>query len=77
MFDLSILFASLLNGLTTGAAYANVSEAHTGTLTPGKWADFIIVDRDPFKTPPGALWKVKVEQTWVGGKRVWSRSGGA
>jgi predicted amidohydrolase YtcJ len=33
------------------------------------------VDRDLFKIPPSEIWKIKVEQTWVGGKRVYARSG--
>ena len=66
----ALTFPQALAAFTTGAAYANRSEAHTGTLTPGKWADFIIVDRDPAKIAPGDLWKVKVEQTWLAGKRV-------
>jgi len=42
-----------------------------GSLETGKWADFIVVDRDPFKIPPADLWKIKVEQTWVAGERVY------
>ncbi|WP_419815095.1 amidohydrolase [Glacieibacterium sp.] len=66
----ALTLTQALAAFTTGAAYASHSETHTGTLTPGKWADFIIVDRDPFKIAPGDLWKIKVEQTWVGGRRV-------
>jgi hypothetical protein len=57
---------------TTGAAHANRIDA--GALVPGKWGDFIIVDRDPFKVAPSDLAKVLVEETWVGGSRVFSRS---
>lgn len=58
---------------TTDAAFANHAEDKVGTLTPGKWADFIIVDRDPFAVAPGDVWKIGVEQTFVGGKRVFKR----
>jgi predicted amidohydrolase YtcJ len=37
-----------------------------------KWADSILVDRDLFKIPPAEIWKIKVEQTWVAGQRVYS-----
>ncbi|WP_235889157.1 amidohydrolase [Glacieibacterium frigidum] len=57
---------------TTGAAAANRS-VRTGTLVPGQWADFILVDADPFVLPADGLWKIGVEETWVGGKRVFKR----
>jgi predicted amidohydrolase YtcJ len=55
---------------TSWAAYANRAEKFSGTLEAGKWADFVIVDRDPFAIPPADLWKVKVQETWVGGSKV-------
>ncbi|MEY2884002.1 MAG: hypothetical protein RL490_1726, partial [Pseudomonadota bacterium] len=44
-----------------------------GTLTPGKWADFIIIDRDPFATPATTLWQTRVDETWLAGRRVFRR----
>ncbi|KPF79688.1 hypothetical protein IP88_01630 [alpha proteobacterium AAP81b] len=58
---------------TTGAAWAGHAETQVGRLEPGKWADFILVDRDPFAVAPGDLWKVEVRETWVAGKRVFRR----
>ena len=58
---------------TTGAAWADHAEDKVGTLTPGKWADFIIVDRDPFATPAATLWRTQVDETWLAGKRVFVR----
>ncbi|HEX8956903.1 MAG TPA: amidohydrolase [Burkholderiaceae bacterium] len=55
---------------TLDAAYAQHAEHTQGSLEAGKWADFIVIDRDLFKMAPVDIWKVKVEQTWVGGKRV-------
>ncbi|MEX2470283.1 MAG: amidohydrolase [Pseudohongiellaceae bacterium] len=55
---------------TVDAAYAGHQEDLLGTLEPGRKADFILVDRDPFAIAPSALWQVEVEQTWVGGRRV-------
>ncbi|MGI4877542.1 MAG: amidohydrolase [Janthinobacterium lividum] len=60
-----------LAAFTTGAAYAAHAETRVGTLTPGKWADFIIVDHDLFADDPATIWQTKVSQTWVGGKRVY------
>ncbi len=65
---------SLLQALkcyTIDAAYAAHQEKQLGSLEAGKWADFIVLDRDPFKTPAQQLHKIKVEQTWLAGKRVY------
>lgn len=42
----------------------------TGSLEVGKFADFIILDRNPFKIPAETVSKVKVLQTVVGGALV-------
>jgi predicted amidohydrolase YtcJ len=56
---------------TLDAAYAQHQERTIGSLEPGKWADFILIDRDLFHIPPADIWKIKVEQTWVAGERVY------
>jgi predicted amidohydrolase YtcJ len=60
-----------LRAFTLDAAFAQHHEALVGSLEPGKWADFILLDRDPFAIASSELWKIRVEQTWVGGRRVW------
>jgi predicted amidohydrolase YtcJ len=56
---------------TLDAAYAEHAERNRGSLEPGKWADFILIDRDPFRIPPAEISKVRVEQTWLAGERVY------
>jgi predicted amidohydrolase YtcJ len=56
---------------TLDAAYAEHEEKAIGSLEPGKWADFILIDRDLFNMPPAEIWKIKVEQTWLAGARVY------
>ncbi|WP_338844618.1 amidohydrolase [Massilia sp. W12] len=56
---------------TLNAAYAAHQEKEAGSLEPGKWADFIVLEQDIFQTPPQQLQQIKVLQTWVGGQRVW------
>jgi len=58
---------------TMDAAYAGFAEAKFGRLAPGQRADFIIVDRDPLLASPADLRATKVQQTWVGGEKVWVR----
>lgn len=60
-------------GFTTGAAYAGHAEDKVGTLTSGKWADFIIIDRDPFTIAPPQLWRTQVQETRLAGRRVYKR----
>ncbi|MFL6720762.1 MAG: amidohydrolase [Sphingomonas sp.] len=64
--------AQALSAFTRGAAYASFSEDRYGSLEPGKWADFILVDRDPTKVDPPALARTRVLETWIGGKKMWS-----
>ncbi|GGB16202.1 amidohydrolase [Sphingomonas metalli] len=58
---------------TQGGAYAAFAETVFGRLAPGQRADFIIVDRDPLAASPAELRQTKVEETWVGGEKVWER----
>ncbi len=65
-----------VRAFTLDAAFAAHEEDTLGTLEPGKWADFILVDQDIFKVDPGKVWNTKVLQTWVGGKSVYRGEGG-
>jgi predicted amidohydrolase YtcJ len=58
---------------TTGAAFASKAEDKIGSLEPGHYADFILVDRDPFRVDGKALRETRVLETWIGGARVWVR----
>jgi predicted amidohydrolase YtcJ len=67
-----ISFEQALAAFTSGAAYAGFAESKIGSLEPGKWADFILVDRDVGKVDAQALARTKVLETWVAGKKAWS-----
>ncbi|MCT9118212.1 amidohydrolase [Cupriavidus gilardii] len=58
---------------TLDAAYAQHQEKTLGSLEKGKWADFILVDRDLFKVAPPDIWKIQVLETWVAGERVYTK----
>ena len=73
-----VSFEQALAGFTRGAAYAGFAETRIGSLEPGKWADFILVDRDVSKVDAQALARTQVLETWVAGEKVWEHpaSGG-
>ena len=69
-----LTFDQALAAYTRGGAYAGFAEGKIGALEPGKWADFIFVDRDPTKVDPQSLARTQVLETWVAGTKVWERA---
>ncbi|WP_395616011.1 amidohydrolase [Sphingorhabdus sp.] len=63
-----------LAGFTTGAAYAAFAEGKFGSLTPGHYADFILIDVDPLLASPRELRNAVVQETWVGGRPVYKNA---
>ncbi|XQW86133.1 amidohydrolase [Thalassotalea piscium] len=61
-----------LRSFTIDAAYSGHQENIIGSLASGKKADFILIDHDYFTMPEKDIWKVKVSDTWVNGKHVFS-----
>ena len=69
-----VTLAQALHGFGRGAAFAGFAEDRIGSLDAGKWADFIIVDRDPTKVDAQALARTQVLETWVAGKKVYEKA---
>ncbi|MFF3666066.1 amidohydrolase [Microtetraspora malaysiensis] len=63
--------AEAVTAHTLGAAYAAGEEDRKGLLTPGRLADFIAVDTDPYLESPEAVLRTKVLTTVVGGDVRW------
>ena len=61
-----------LRSYTINNAWAEGEEANKGSLTPGKLADFAIIDRDLFAIPPTQIKDAKVLLTAVGGRIVYA-----
>ena len=53
---------------TVEGAYASGEEEEKGSISPGKLADFIVLDRDLFSIPEEEILQTKVLQTWVEGQ---------
>ncbi len=62
-----------LRSFTLDAAYAGFQEDVLGSLEKGKWADFIIIDRDIMRVEDSEIWQTEVLQTWVAGEPVFTR----
>jgi predicted amidohydrolase YtcJ len=62
-----------LRAYTIEAAYAGFSELSLGSLTAGKLADIVILDRDLFRIPPHEINAVQTVMTIVGGEPVYRR----
>ena len=57
-------------GYTLGPAYASGRAAHQGSLTPGKLADLIVLDRDIFTVPPYDIHDTQILLTVFDGRIV-------
>ena len=57
---------------TLNAAIALGAQNEVGTLEPGKLADFVILEDDPWEIDPEELRNVRVRQTFCGGECVYS-----
>ncbi len=55
---------------TRDAAYAGHMENKVGSLQPGQWADFILIDRDYFSVAEDEIDDIQVVATYVAAKRV-------
>lgn len=58
-----------LHAYTLGPAYAAGMESDLGQITPGQFADLIVLERDPFEIPDQELLSLSPVGTMVGG--VW------
>lgn len=60
-----------LAAYTAGAAWAGFAEGRFGRLAPGERADFLVLDADPLDADATALRRIRVLETWIGGRKVY------
>ena len=63
-----------LRSMTIWPAYAGFQEGVLGSLTPGKYADFVVLDQDIMRVPAELILQTNVLATYLGGKAVYERS---
>jgi predicted amidohydrolase YtcJ len=65
-----------LKSMTIWPAYPAFQETIMGSITPGKLADFVILDRDIMTVPERDILGTSVLATYIGGKAVYERPAG-
>jgi predicted amidohydrolase YtcJ len=69
-----ITVAEAVEAYTLGSAFGGSQEAESGSITPGKFADFVVLSRDILApAEKDKIAETKVEMTVVGGKVVYER----
>ncbi len=62
-----------LRSMTIWAAKASFEENEKGSLEPGEYADFVILDTDLLTATPQQVLEAKIESTWIGGEKVFEK----
>ncbi|KAI1500770.1 amidohydrolase family-domain-containing protein [Biscogniauxia marginata] len=62
-----------VRGFTEGPAYAGFTAGKTGVIRRGAYADWVVLDRPLEEMDVEELRSLRVRETWVGGRKVYSR----
>ena len=62
-----------LASMTLWPAYASFTEQQAGSITPGKFADFVVLDQDIMTAAPERVLETSVLMTVLGGRTVYER----
>lgn len=66
--DQKVSVEQALRAITIDAAWQINADDRLGSLAAGKFADFVILDKDPQQIEPAAIDDIRVVQTWRGGQ---------
>ncbi|MFC1724692.1 amidohydrolase [candidate division KSB1 bacterium] len=69
--DEKITLEQAIEFYTLGAAYAEFQEKVKGSISDGKIADIVVLDKNLFEIPPKEILNTKVDFTILGGKVVY------
>jgi hypothetical protein len=64
-----------LLAMTLWPAYASFTEGVQGSLTPGKYADFVVLSQDIMTVAPERILETGVLMTVLGGRVVYQKEG--
>jgi len=67
----TISVESAIRALTSEAAWQLFSDHEIGSLEAGKFADLVILEKDPREVDPDAIKDIKVLETWMDGRQVY------
>ena len=63
-----------LKSMTIWGAHANFQEKVVGSITQGKYADFVVMDRDWMTAPAESIMQTQILATYSGGKIAYERA---
>jgi predicted amidohydrolase YtcJ len=65
----AVSLESAFAAYTSGSAWVNHAD-RAGVIAPGRRADLVVLDRDPFAGPAEEIAAARVVSTWIGGRSV-------
>lgn len=72
--DEAVTVEEMIRSFTINAAYADFAEDITGSITPGKYADFVVLGKDIFQVAADEIYKIPIVMTVSEGKVIYDGS---
>ena len=66
--------AEAIRAYTIENAWAAFMDDRTGSITPGKYADLVLLDQDLLRIAPARIQQTRVDVTILGGRVVFDRA---
>ncbi|WP_262695383.1 amidohydrolase [Kordiimonas aquimaris] len=71
--DQALTTGEAIDAMSKAGAHSAFQDGSIGTLSVGKWADFVVLDTDPYIAEPATLKDIEVLSTWVAGRKVFTK----
>lgn len=66
-----LTLSQAIGAYTLGGARAGFEEDGSGAIVAGKWADLVVLDRNPFEVPLRQVGRIRVLWTLCAGRGIW------